>query len=135
TLELLERSRLRNRRRAGWRHQPVGKILFVDGVATREHYGALENVDQLPDVAGPVVSRERRPSSRSQMDRRTTMPHTQRIEEVIGELRQIHSTFAQRRQLKADHVQAKEQILAETTGAHIAFQVSVRSRDDAGVEA
>ena len=56
------------------------------------------------------------------------------LQEVLDEQRNIFAALAQRRQVKRDHVQTVEQILAERAFAHHLPQIDVGRGDDAHVD-
>src|SRR6185437_3526132 len=54
-------------------------------------------------------------------------------EEMVHQQRNILAPFAQRRQRQAEHVQPVEQVVAELSLRHLAFQVNIRRGDHAHV--
>src|SRR5689334_22229045 len=59
---------------AGGEHL-IGEILRVDDVSATDDDGALERVDEFPDVAGPRVSVDRAPNGRRDRQVRASVAH------------------------------------------------------------
>src|SRR5690242_18617665 len=57
------------------------------------------------------------------------------FQKEINQQRNIAFAFPQRWQLQLHHVQSKKQVLTESPVANGGFQVAVRSRDDAQIDA
>ena len=127
--EALRREGLGARDRAA---DGVGELVEVDE-ARAEDDGALEDVLQLADVAGPVVVEERlhRLGGHGR-DRPLVLPRRAR-DERVDEERDVLLALPQRREADGDDAEAVEEVLAELPFLDEAAEVGVRRGDDADV--
>ena len=103
--------------------------------ARRQDDGALQDVLELADVAGPVVA-PRASASRRQgcvsirlLSARDRPPH-----QVLDEQRDVLAAIAQRRERDREHVEPIVQVAAEAALAHFLGQIAVGRGDDAHVD-
>ena len=115
--------------------QGLFDIAHGDGVRRRQRGQAPAHVLQLAHIAGPVVCAQRLARGRGHALGRHAELGAGLGQEVLGQARHVAATLAQRRQLQAHHVQAMQQVGAETAGLHQAFQVLVGGGDHAHVHA
>src|SRR5205807_3248309 len=93
----------------------------------------LDGVLQLADVAGPRVRHEE--LARLAAEARLELAHVaaELAHEVIRKKQDIVASLAQRRQMDPEHRETVEEILAEPSFGHRAFEVPIRGRDEANV--
>ena len=102
-------------------------------LVVRHHGQTLNDVRQLANVAGMVICVEHRPAVLADPEGALARMAAAGGE-VIDQMVDQGSLFAQGRNLKRDHAQPVEQIAPEVTGLDHAGQVPVGRRDDAGVD-
>src|SRR5207244_4098788 len=90
----------------------------------------LEDVLELPDVAGPVVALENRKRLRGDSADVLAEVLAELLQEVRDEEGNVLATLAQRRQVDRQHVQAVEEVLAHYPVPHRSLQVAVRRGDE-----
>ena len=95
---------------------------------------ALDDVRQLPHVAGPGVGLEPRERGRRDRGEAPLRLPGEPIEEVAREVGDVLLPLAQRRQRHRDHVEPVIEVLAELTLLHGRVQLAVRRGDDAHVD-
>src|SRR5258708_20954605 len=142
--DLLERPRRRARDDAGRTVRLVrrgralaqrgGQIGGADGYALGEEDGALEDVLQLADVAGPRVGGQR--GQRVVLDGPDVLlqPRVVLLPEVLDEERNVLAPLAQGRQEDRHHVEPVEEVLAEPAGGDLAGQVARGGGDEAHLD-
>src|ERR1043165_41874 len=91
------------------------KMMALDLFARADDDGALDDVAQLSDIAGPVVRAQGFERGLRKEAGRALVSLTQLRDEVLRKERQIAFTLAQGRHLNRDDVEAIEQVFAELT--------------------
>src|SRR5262252_6624385 len=97
--------------------------------------GPADKILQLADVARPGVLHEEPLGLLRDVRVRFAVLFGIPPQEVLGEERDLITTFPQRRQIDRDDVQTEEEIVAEVAVGHGARQVAVGGGDDAHVDA
>ena len=93
------------------------------GVAQHDH--PLDDVLQLPDIAGIAVALEPLHGLGRQREAVSLIEPGVALDEVLGQERDLLGALAQRRHLDLDHVEAVVEILAEAPGGHGLLDVLV----------
>src|SRR5215831_17266923 len=83
----------------------------------------FQNIFQFPDIAGPFVSREALQVLVGELRDRAAYPATEPAPVMIHQVGNVSSSVAQRWQINAYHVQAVEEVLAETAAAHHCLEI------------
>src|SRR5437762_9418570 len=97
--------------------------------APRDENGALDDVLQLPDVAGPHVREETAESLGVDSLQRAVVLEDEAVEEALGEHGNVLRPLAEGRQLHGHRVDAEVEILAERAVTHRGLGLTVRGRD------
>src|SRR6478735_1645207 len=85
------------------------QAIVLDRRAGRHHVGAIDDVAQLADVAGPAIGREAPEDVAAEaLDR--TLALADLLQEVLRDQRDVVDPLAQRRQVDREHVEAIEQV-------------------------
>ena len=103
-------------------------------IARREDDGALDDVAQLADVAGPVMRLQRRHRFLRDAQRRDPPLGREAGEEMADQLGNVLAPLAQRRQAHRHDIEAVEEILAEATGGDLVLQVARGRRQNPNVD-
>lgn len=103
----------------------------IQRAAIVEQQGALDDMGQLPNIAGPRVARQGPHRGRSQRRHR---PGTALPKKVLHEFRQVPRPLPERRHLQGKHREAKVEILAKAAFGDLGFEVLVGGRDDANID-
>ena len=104
------------------------KIFQSDRRLLREPDQLLDDVLQLPNVAGPAVAHQRL------LRACATSAERRAREEVFRQGRNVFGTFAKRRHLDLDDPQPIEQVFPELAGGDALRQIAVGGRDQADVD-
>src|SRR5437868_11337158 len=105
----------------------------------RDHAGGrqgeclFEEIQELPDVAGPGRRDQKRHRVGRERRYRFLVTLGKLAQEVRGQQRNVFAPFAKRRQLERHHVQAVIVVLAKLACRSLRVVVSVRGRDDSYV--
>src|SRR5215470_3561946 len=111
-------------------------MLWLDRPSGDAHrHGSLNFIFQLADVSRPPVPREHVESARTELDVRLAEPLRRLAEEERAQMRDLFATFAQRRDVNADHAQPVIEILTKLAFGHALLEVGVCRSDDADVDA
>src|SRR5262249_48379858 len=101
----------------------------------REDDRALNDIFELPDIAGPVIGLEQ--LERASLDPSDRASKTRSVlgGKVLRERQNIFAPLAQRGHADGKNVQAVKEIVAEAPGLHILGQVTVGGRHNAHIDA
>ena len=110
-----------------------GEVLGLDLIAVAHDEGALHDVPQLADVAGPAVLQEDGlgPGGEGLL---VLVGVVQLVDDGPGELGDVALALAQGRDPDGEDAQTVEEVLAEGALGDAALQIAVRGGDDAGVD-
>ena len=89
---------------------------------------------QLPDIAGPGKFAKLLERVGVGLPARSLIAIGKADRKEIDQLGNVFATFAQRRNVQLDHVQAIIQIFAKAAGRHFGFQIAVRGGDHLHVD-
>jgi hypothetical protein len=104
-------------------------LLGADRLAREKDGGALDDVPQLADIAGPAMRHHA--VHRALAERHAARPLG---EEMLDQQRHVLAALAERRQVDREDGEAIEEILAETLGRNGFVDVAVSGGDYAGVD-
>ena len=110
-----------------------GQVVHVDHLARRHDRDPVAHVLDLPHVAWPVLGREELDRALREALAIDTQVARALGEEVAREHRDVLAPLAQRRQAKADHVEAVVEVLAKQPLLHPRLELLVGGRDHAHV--
>ena len=105
----------------------------VEGVADAEDEGALEEVLQLADVAGPVMRLELSLGRGIDMGWAAVHPASVLVEEMAGQGGEVAAALPQGGQGDGEDVETVIEIGPELTGGDHGFEVAVGGGDDADI--
>ncbi|MOA23995.1 hypothetical protein D3C78_1446520 [compost metagenome] len=94
---------------------------------------ALHHILQFTDIAGPGITLHALDIAFVQKTPGLVQPRTDLADEVVGQQRDVHQSFPQRRGMDGEHVEAEIEVLAEALGTHLLAQIAVGGGDDAYV--
>ena len=100
----------------------------------RQQHGALEEILQLAHVARPAVALQEEERVGAQLRRFAPEPVSRGCEEGASERLDLARSLAQRRDAQRHAVQAIEEVLTKTPGAHLVVERAVGGGDEAHVE-
>src|SRR5229473_6486020 len=111
----------------------LGQGAGAEHVSGPEHDCPLEDILELPDVAGPMVALQDR--QRFRRDPTDVFPEllAEFLQEVCDEEGDVLAALAQGWQVDGEHIQTVEQVFAHHPVAHRGLEVAVRRRDEAHV--
>src|SRR5882672_10733286 len=109
------------------------EMILAQRLVLFQEHDPLDQVPELPDVAGPAVAPEDLLDLRS--DGGEPLPEflVVEAEEVPGQVQDVLSPLAKRRQEDGDYFQAVVEVLPEDSLLHGLVQIPVRRRDDPDV--
>ena len=113
----------------------IRQVAQLNRLARGEDGGALDNVAQLAEVAGPLVAGEGRGDRRRKGGDFFAEARGEEFPIALGESCEVGGPFAQAGQGDADYVEPVKQILAEAAGLHLGGEIAVGRGDDADVGA
>src|ERR1041385_6030597 len=100
----------------------------------RPNRGALDDVLEFTDVAGPIVRLELLNVGGGQVPRLDPEFARRFFEKVLRESRNVFGAFSKRRQLNRENAQPVIKILTESSGFNFIFEVAICRRDDADID-
>ena len=105
----------------------------MDHLPVAHQHRPLEDVFQLPDVAGPVIAHEHVDGGRRDALDDLTVLVRELLEEVIGEQQQVGFALAERRHEDGEHVEPIVEVLAEGILRDGLLEILVRRGEQAHV--
>ena len=106
-------------------------MVGLNDVSCAHHYGALDDVLELADIARPAVSLERGHGVRTETQILATFARGVTLDEKVGEKGDVAFALAQSRQLQARNVQSVKEVGAEAIVGDRALEGRVCAGDDA----
>src|SRR5215510_314401 len=106
------------------------QVACANAVAAAQDHRAFDDVAQLADVAGPVVTEQQSLCLRRHALDAAVEPLIEVADEMSDERQYVLTAFAQRRQRDRHYVQAVEEVFAEAPPLNLALQVAVGRGDD-----
>ena len=101
-------------------------MLQVHGLAViAADHAALYQVLQFTDIAGEVVGQQGVDQAAAEAGNVPLVPLAVALQEVVHQQRDVFPAFTQAGNLDGVYIEAVEQILAETPGAHFVAQLNV----------
>src|SRR5262245_47356904 len=113
--------------------QPL-EVLEPDDVAAAQRGRSLEQVLELPDVAGIVVGKERREGLPVDRRRFPAFPRRESLQEMPGQPRDVLAALAQGRQRDLDDAQPVVEVLPEIPRRDLLGKARVGRRENAHVD-
>ena len=107
----------------------------MDARAVGEQRAPLDGVVKLPHVPRPVVRSQPGQGVFAESPDRPVVLLGEALQEVMGQGHEVLTALAQGRQVDADHVEAKVEVLAEVSGRDAILEGLVGGRHDPGVGA
>src|SRR5438445_605187 len=104
-------------------------MLGQDEVTKRKQRGPFHGVAQLTDISGPWISSQTIADQR----RKARFATSEFGNESFGQRQDILYTLAQGRDVEFHHVQAIEEVLAETASFDFVFKIAIGRRQDARI--
>src|SRR4030095_695933 len=112
----------------------VGRqVVRLDRVGRGEDGAALHGIFELPDIARPRVAEEAFHGGGAQAQD-AVLSSGEAGQEVLGQEGNVLAAFAERWQRHGDHVEAIEEIFAETALADHLREIAVRGGEDARID-
>src|SRR2546430_945489 len=108
--------------------------VHIHALLSGEDHRALDDVLELPHVAGPIVIHQQLHGRRCELPEWLRIFLAIAVQEMRQQKGHIFATLAQRRNLEVNHVQAVIQVFAEAALANKRKQVDVGSGHDAHVD-
>src|SRR5215510_11263837 len=106
------------------------QVACANAVAAAQEHRAFDDVAQLADVAGPVVTEQQSLGLRRHTLDAAVEPLIEVADEMSDERQYVLAAFAQRRQRDRHYVQAVEEVFAEAPAFDLVLQVAVCRGDD-----
>src|SRR5262245_63268133 len=101
------------------------QVACANAVAAAQDHRAFDDVAQLADVAGPVVTEHQSLGLRRHALDAAVEPLIEVADEMSNEKQYVLATFAQRRQRDRHHVQAVEEVFAEAPALNLVLQIAI----------
>ena len=105
-----------------------------DGGAVGKNDGALDDVFQFADIAGPVVLFEGLENGSGKAASFFVKSFRAALEKMMREERDVVAAFAERREMKFDDVEAVEKVLAEFALLDHVEQIAIGGGDEADID-
>ena len=110
-------------------------LLLADLVAGPEDQHPLDQVLQFTHIARPAVVAQEVLGADAEAPVGQLFVGGEIVEIEIEQVGHVLGVFVERRDVQRHHVEVVEQILAETSGAHLFLQIALGDGDDAHVDA
>ena len=102
----------------------------ADRLAGEEDAESLDDVGEFAHVAGPAIARECVDAGLRPLRRRLARPAPVERREVRDERCDVAGALAQRRDHHRDHIDPEEEVLAESSLAHLAREIAIARGED-----
>ena len=110
--------------------QGLGQIGRPDEIIRGQDNQAFHHIRQFADIARPGVGRQDGGGIVGESRVQAAMDRRETPEEMLGKREDVPGALAQRGHIDRQHIQAEEEVLAETAGGAFLREVPVRRRDD-----
>jgi hypothetical protein len=131
-LDLFERAEAGEERNAtGGGADIFRKIFRSEFGPFAEDDGAFERIAKFANVAGPIVRGEQAAGGGAKLPTGPMVNDGERLQQKIGERKNVRAAFAQRRNRDGQNVQAEKKIFAELAGGDGGLEVGVGDGDEA----